>query len=255
MEFLFYEVKHAHLSCLRFLRPEAARHGLTPARVDLLRVIQRQLFRRLPQSELWPILGVSKTVVSIMVRALERLGFLRRTRSVADGRTFILTLTRKAKAALRALYYEAVHVGFVRMAVEYALTRSRPGRPEAALSKWELSTSVRLLRRAFGRADPNQNPWFIDDGDEDFWYANVVGNQNLADCAGEGHLGDNPAPVDASEEEEEAAYFNDNCFIPLGPPAVETDDVLEHEIAAELSKLAGHESSSRRRSFGWMRTS
>lgn len=184
MDTLFYEAKHAHHSCLRLWRPWAAEQGLTPARVDMLRAIQREPGKRVRQSELAALLNVSKTVVSVMARALERLGFLRRRPSFIDGRTFVLNLTLRAKVALRALFHDAVHHPFAALALASAITLSGTLQPSFNPLKWALEARLRRLREWFGRGSPNVNPWRVEEDDEEFFYANVIGNPNNFEIAG-----------------------------------------------------------------------
>ena len=216
MDRLFYEAKHAHFATLRLWRPFTTEFGLTPARVDLLRVVQVQLQHRILQSALPELLNVSKTVVSIMVRALERRGFLDRVRSAVDGRTFVLTLTLKAKVALRALYHQAVHFGLLALALAHAITPSRTPQPDFARRKFRLERRLVRLRESFGRGCAHHNPWWGDEGDEDFFYDNVIGNPNNAETA---------AVADMPDEN-----FSDDDeigFLPLGKPRDEARDVVD----------------------------
>ena len=184
MDTLFYEAKHAHFACLRLWRPWAAEQGLTPARVDMLRAVQREVGMRVRQSALPGLLNVSKTVVSIMARALERLGFLRRRRSFIDGRTFVLSLTLRGKVALRALYHDAVHHPIVDLALATAVTLSRTLQPSFWRQKWALESRLRRLREEFGRGLAYVNPWRLEEDDEEFFYADVIGNPNNLEIAG-----------------------------------------------------------------------
>lgn len=201
---LFYETKHAHLSFVRFFRRDAAARGLTPARVDMLRAIQRVFCSQIRQSDLWRVLNVSKMVVSIMVRALERLGFVRRTRADGDSRTFLVTLTIKAKVALRALYHEAVFVGFNRLALAFAIHPSRTAQPDQRKRERSLAEKLRRIRNAFGRGDSMENPWHIADDDAEHWYAHVIGNPNVVERYS-----------DAIEDDPE--FDNDSEFVPPAP--------------------------------------
>ena len=215
MDTLFYEAKHAHFACLRLWRPWAAEQGLTPARVDMLRAVQREVGMRVRQSALPGLLNVSKTVVSIMARALERLGFLRRRRSSLDGRTFVLSLTLRAKVALRALFHDAVHHPVAALALATAITLSGTLQPSFEPTKWALEARLRRLREEFGRGRPYVNPWLVEDEDEEFFYANVVGNPNNAELAAMAAV-----PLDDDSE------LDDYTFEPLPPPRDEAKDFV-----------------------------
>jgi DNA-binding MarR family transcriptional regulator len=102
-----FGAKRAFHGFLRVTRKPLASVGLTAARFDMLYV----LFSRagadrcrpaIAQRELRAALGVCASVVSRMVRALERLGLLIRRRSLYDGRQIDLSLTLRGWARIHA---------------------------------------------------------------------------------------------------------------------------------------------------------
>jgi DNA-binding MarR family transcriptional regulator len=84
--------------------------------------------RMLRQSKLRRELGVSAATVSIMVRALETLGLVRRSKACCgDRRQVEVTLTRKGSALLRRIAAKIIRPGIVWMAL-YSIFRMDGGR-------------------------------------------------------------------------------------------------------------------------------
>ena len=178
MQTFCFEMKHAHLAAERFARDEAERVGLTPSRIDMLRAIMTSDsgFGML-QSTLRERLCVSAPVVSIMVRALERLGFVKREIAVADRRTFQVSLTERGAAALRRIYYGAIVEPFLELKHKAAFgktARRFAGKWKNAVSR--LEALIREFRAEFGRG--NDNPWTPNEDDDVFYHADVPGNPN-----------------------------------------------------------------------------
>jgi DNA-binding MarR family transcriptional regulator len=125
----FY-LKRSHLMALAMLRDKLAPYGITPARYDLLFVIANSnlwtgKFHRVYQSEIWRALGVCPSVVCKMLRALERLGLVRRARAtVNDRRQVIVELTRKARGVLRQVLLRVIRPGVIWLAIYSAFAMS-----------------------------------------------------------------------------------------------------------------------------------
>lgn len=181
MHALFFDMKHAHLSALRFSRSEAALVGLTPARVDMLRAIG-EWASGISQKVLRRSLCVSAATVSIMVRALENLGFVTRRPDRLDARTSWVQLTGQGKRALRSIFCATVSSGFWRLAFTCIFGRIAgvPGRGwDLAMSR--LETKLARFRRRVGIG--SHNPWCWNDDDEAFYYDDVPGNPVRTDLA------------------------------------------------------------------------
>jgi DNA-binding MarR family transcriptional regulator len=169
-----FNTKQAHLSTLLLYREFAEPLGLTPARMDMLRAIAIHE-RPITQAQLWRLLSVCKAVVSVMVRSLEKLGFVERTRCLWDQRTHVVKVTDAGIAALRELFYETRTHGLLRCA--YLAPFLRPDKP---MEQWEreldeLSEINYRIRKGFGRT--LENPWGNDpETDELVYYADVPGN-------------------------------------------------------------------------------
>lgn len=206
-----FAIKLAHLSFLRFSRRETKEVGLTPARLDMLRAILEQPGHRVLQRDLQRLLGVCNSVVCVMIQSLEKLEFLTRSRTPKDRRTFVITLTPKARFALRRIHYSSVIEGFLELALVSALFKDRM--PRAGLWRILSRLEQRLsgFRTAFGIGWTTYNPWHANDDDDTFYYAPVPHNPN---CVGLAPPRDWLGPLDPSTGE------------PLEhePPQAEIDD-------------------------------
>lgn len=187
----FFEMKHGHLTALRITRKETAIVELTPARLDMLRVILERSGEML-QSSLRRLLCVNNSVISIMVRALERAGFVVRERCRDDRRTFWVRLTARARYALRRVFYGAVNQGFLELTLVSAFAKDHiPHRGWEKIVE-ELQARLHLLRIAFGIGITHYNPWDANDEDWAFYYAAVIPNPNRVDIAPEDDPYDDP---------------------------------------------------------------
>ena len=97
MNAAFFGLKRAHHSVLRLGRHAFASIGLTAARFDLLFAVHSHNGRRMPQRKLQRILGVCRATVSRMLRSLEELGLVQRTRSDVDRRRKLVALTKEGR--------------------------------------------------------------------------------------------------------------------------------------------------------------
>lgn len=178
MHTAFFDMKQAHLSAVRFSRRETEAVGLTPARLDMLRTILEQPGMHVLQRKLRHFLGVSNAVVSIMVRALESLGFVTRTRDENDGRTFDVRLTDLAERALRAVFFETVTMGFLELALVSAFVKDHVPRQGWEKTVYRLQSRLGMFRLAFGIGHTAYNPWDPNDDDESFYYDDSPSNPN-----------------------------------------------------------------------------
>ena len=106
MHHVAFSSKRTFHGFLRVTRRAFASYGLTAARFDLLYVIaghkRKDAFRPAStQLEIRRALGVTAPVVSRMVRALERLGWVTRTRCERDGRQRVIELTERGFSLFR----------------------------------------------------------------------------------------------------------------------------------------------------------
>ena len=162
MHQIVFSTKRTFHGFLRGTRKLLASFGLTAARFDLLYVVQDgQRWHSGPrsarQSDIVRKLGVTRSVVSRMVRSLEALGLV--TREVAgDARTRTVTLTEKGTRVVRA----ALHV--VLRTVDRLVTNSlchgyHLRRDRRLVAMATLEDALWTFRRDFGDRATLYFPW------------------------------------------------------------------------------------------------
>jgi DNA-binding MarR family transcriptional regulator len=102
MHQLPFAFKRAHHATLKLLDPIAARNGLTPARFDLLYVLHAKIGWGGPyQFHIAELLGVCRSTVCKMVRAMEKIGLVERRREILfDGRRRRVIITPKGRCCI-----------------------------------------------------------------------------------------------------------------------------------------------------------
>lgn len=116
MHAIFFGLKRAFHASLRIPQRITRRHRLTPARFDMLYLVDRSELHA-PQAGLRAALGVSRATVSRMLRSLEELGMIRRRRSI-DHRTRDVYLTDYGRTMFRRAARELWGTGLVDLLVE-----------------------------------------------------------------------------------------------------------------------------------------
>jgi DNA-binding MarR family transcriptional regulator len=97
MHALFFRLKRAYQAPLKMFNRRLRAVSLTCARYDLLHALRSRVGRL--QSELWRTLGVTRPVVSRMLKALEAMKLVRR-RVAEDKRQRFVELTPRGRALL-----------------------------------------------------------------------------------------------------------------------------------------------------------
>jgi DNA-binding MarR family transcriptional regulator len=103
MHYATFPFKRMHYATLRLLVPIAARHDLTPARFDILHALILKPIgpRILPyQIRIAKALGICRSTICKMVKALEKAGFIKRTVELWDQRCRRLELTPYGRRCL-----------------------------------------------------------------------------------------------------------------------------------------------------------
>lgn len=95
----FFAMKRAYYATLRWSRDWLRPLGLTPARLDLMVLLEAQGGVQ-DQAWLTRALGVAKSVLSRMISRMVELGFLRRSVHPSDRRCRRVWLTERGDAAL-----------------------------------------------------------------------------------------------------------------------------------------------------------
>lgn len=94
-------------------------YALTPSRFDVLYMLEKTPRPFLWQSTLRKALGITAATMSIMVRALVRLGLVKREKSELDRRQLEVSLTERGQALIR----RAMGVLFKQRLVPYFVRR------------------------------------------------------------------------------------------------------------------------------------
>ena len=141
MDQVFFSLKRAHHSVLRFTRPMLAEFGLTPARFDLLTVLELDP----TQSGVQRMLGLARATVSEMLARLEELGLVTRMRF---RRTKMIFRTRKAEQLMQRAWDACLNSGYVPMTVDGVLTGFDP-EIEPFVRRDRVESLCGRFRRAF----------------------------------------------------------------------------------------------------------
>ena len=158
-----FGTKRAYHGFLRFTRRAFASVGLTAARYDLLLAIRGSVRGEKHEEEgiaqyyLPSILGVSKSVVSRMVKALVKLGLVAWCRSF-DRRYHQLFITAKGEAV-----FLAARDLLMRCVKRVVVTAACFGRPSGAKQRkaqvQQLTNFLAALRVYFGDTAPLEYDW------------------------------------------------------------------------------------------------
>ncbi|HEY1960422.1 MAG TPA: hypothetical protein VGH28_32650 [Polyangiaceae bacterium] len=159
-----FHLKAAHLTAQRVGRALVGRFGLTPARFDLLNALRGKGMR---QCDLWRRLNVVRSVISEMVAALLSLEWVKRVRA-ADGRTWLVMLTRRGRAVIEAAYAECVDNGEATVHMDAGLTNGHV-ETDAQAKRLELIYACGSMHEVF-RATPSfRGPCLYGWHPEDYW--------------------------------------------------------------------------------------
>ncbi len=128
MDEVFFGLKRGHLAATRFSARLLFKFGLTPARFDLLRLVLHSGAAGMSQAYLRARLGVARSTVSRMLRALEQLGLVERDATSFDRRSRTCKLTVEGRSRVMAVMGELITTFVVAHAIDEAL---RCGRTDA----------------------------------------------------------------------------------------------------------------------------
>jgi DNA-binding MarR family transcriptional regulator len=161
MNAIAFATKRAFHGFLRVSRKLLASFGLTAARFDLLYTMLGNVgpygYPRILQSELRKQLGVTAGVVSRMVRALEKLGWVKREVCSYDTRQRCIKLTEQGEA--RMLKARRAVVNGMERLVDDAICFGRPDPGRRFRAMADLESFLDVLRRHFGDRATLYYPW------------------------------------------------------------------------------------------------
>ena len=175
----FFGVKKVHLRVVAVSRTLLERFGLTPARFDLMRVVELHT-EGILQRNIQYLLGVSAPTVCRMLKSLEALGFVKRTRLVTDRRCVDVHLTEVGRYVVGDARHALVDSG---MAERFAV---RGLGSEPSIARADLTTFERFLsrmRKAYGDWPLLAHPWRIGCIEEPYAFHDIVdGRLTLVDA-------------------------------------------------------------------------
>jgi DNA-binding MarR family transcriptional regulator len=149
-----------HLRTLTVTRVLLRTRNLTPARFDMMRVVELHRAHGIAQTKLREMLGVTPPTVSRMLKSLELLGFVTRKRYSFDARSKIVEITELGLERVRAAREALVDSEIAdRMAARGLAFDRRAARPLIETLRGFLSS----IRKIYGCWAPFEHPWTTDD--------------------------------------------------------------------------------------------
>jgi DNA-binding MarR family transcriptional regulator len=146
MHIVPFTLKRAHLVSQKLLQGFAIQAELTPARFDLILVLQRSRFQAPFQSFLAKWLGVSRATVCKMVRRMREAGMVELSVDPEDRRRRRISLTLFGRRCYRRLD-KMRHRGKIAAAVRFAWCTACLSRAEVRLCMAEIVEHVRRYCR------------------------------------------------------------------------------------------------------------
>jgi DNA-binding MarR family transcriptional regulator len=160
MHQIFFSIKRVHLRVVELGKRLLKKYGLTPARFDMLRIIDANGPEPVPQAKIRALLGVSAATVSRMLISLEKLGFVERTKSKVDARNLLVALTTFGFDQVDEALVSLVGMG----RAERMARRGVAFEPKVAVLRMRvLQKHLNSMRRVYGDDSPFVHPWRADD--------------------------------------------------------------------------------------------
>ena len=156
-----FALKRAHWSSVKVATQLLKPLGVTPSRFDMLWLIARSGYGFV-QKGLWRALGVSRMTVSVMVRAIEKLGWVIRTKPIGDRRTWWVSLTPMGQRVFEDAQTEGRDSGAMQLAMDCAMDPVCP-HEGAFVAFTSFEATLRNLRDAFRDTAFLHYPWHPDD--------------------------------------------------------------------------------------------
>ena len=156
MHAVFFGIKRAHLQVLHVSRWLLKGMGLTPARFDMMRIVELHGRHGVAQSRIQDLLGVSAATVSRMLQSLEGLRLVMRERMDHDARQRRVHLTNRGWERVQNALFALIDWGVADRTALGALHKD----PEKARPRLEvLRAFLWCLRKSFFDRAPFEDPW------------------------------------------------------------------------------------------------
>ena len=157
MHEMFFGIKRVHLRTLHWSRKLLGGRQLTPARFDMMRIIDAHPYG-VPQRNLQYLLGVTAQTVSRMLRSLEKLGFVARERISRNARALRVRISdvggEVLSDAMEGLVFSGIAERFALRAFAIDMDPDTAGPPLRALRH-----TLSAIRRRYGDTTPFEEPW------------------------------------------------------------------------------------------------
>jgi DNA-binding MarR family transcriptional regulator len=158
MHAMFFGFKRAHWRVVGITRQLLRGIVLTPARFDMMRIIAMHGEHGVLQAKIRDLLGVSAPTVSVMLRALELLGFVKRSRFVRDARHLLVKITEVGKEQVGYAIDRLIKSGVADELAGNALSRD----PEVGAAEVErVRGYLRRIRQNYADPAPFEDPWCV----------------------------------------------------------------------------------------------
>lgn len=151
---VFFGIKRTHLSVLGISRRFTLEHGLTPARFDMMRIVDLHRFG-VGQSRIQDLLGVSAATVSRMLKALEELGFVVRERMLHDRRQRRVHITERGRYCVDKACDGLVRRGGADLLARLGFASDGP------VMVATLESYLWSMRKRYGDKAPFEHPWTL----------------------------------------------------------------------------------------------
>ena len=161
MHRVFFGIKRAHLCVLALTRPYLVGAGLTPARFDLLRVVSAEP-EGVRQSTLVDLLGVARSVVSRMLKAMQLLGLIVRRRDTRDRRCLIVHITAVGDDSMERAERETLDSNVAERLASRGVSGDRIAKPEAPEIQARVKAfedQIARMRALYNDQCPVRDPW------------------------------------------------------------------------------------------------
>jgi DNA-binding MarR family transcriptional regulator len=153
MDDLLFAYKRVHLAGNRNAMKLLLAFGVTPARLDLMRILYGNNNFSMSQSWLRAQLGVARATISRMLKALEKLGLVERKTDEWDRRTKRVTLTYAARSLVWNVIVALVRPRVLANVIDAGLERIRPPVSAEVERRAAQSLSLRVLWPLARRGD------------------------------------------------------------------------------------------------------
>lgn len=164
MHAILFSIKRTFHKSVWFGRFLLRSYVLTPSRFDILYILREH--RDLPslwQSRIREILGVARPTVSRMIRALEALGFITRTRSALDRRQWEIALTKHGRRIIEHAIKTILKSGIMALSVIHFVCPKWNCPVETLEALERLDNTLRYMRERLLDEATLAYPWHPED--------------------------------------------------------------------------------------------